>query len=299
MIETDSILLKASELKIKRQPFALVTVVRCESPTSAKPGAKALVFESGEIQGWIGGGCAQPAVIATVKKSLKDGQGRLIRVSPDKGKLVDDGIINFGMNCLSGGTLDIFIDPVIPKPALLIIGAAPSAQALSILAHRTGFEVTAMFPGANKELYPDAIEVIDGLDASALKYSNPPFVVVATQGKGDEDGLKQALATNSEFIGFIASERKAKKVKVSLIESGNDKNKVDAIISPIGIEIGAITPEEIALSVVAELVKANRGLAASASSVEEVIAEEKATVEEKTAEEAPSCCGSMGKDTVS
>jgi len=289
MIETDAILLKASELKIKRKPFALVTVVRCESPTSAKPGAKALVFESGEIQGWIGGGCAQPAVIDTVKKSLKDGQGRLIRVSPNEEPLVDNGIINFGMNCLSGGTLDIFIDPVIPKPALLIIGTAPSAQALSILAHRTGFEVTVMSSGADKELYPDAVEIIDGLDASELNYSHPPFVVVATQGKGDEDGLKEALATDSTFIGFIASERKAKKVKESLIKNGNDKNKVDAILSPIGIEIGAVTPEEIALSVLAELVRANRGQQASTASL----------AKEGNVIEAPSCCGSMGKDTVS
>ena len=285
MIETDAILEKASELKTKRQPFALVTVVRCESPTSAKPGAKAIVDASGEIQGWIGGGCAQPAVIDTVKKALKDGQARLIRVSPGKGLPVDEGIIDFGMTCHSGGTLDIFIDPVIPKPALLIIGAAPSAQALSILAHRTGFEVTAMFPGADEALYPDAIQIIDGLDTSALRFSAPPFVIVATQGKRDEKGLEAALSTGSNYIGFIASERKAEKVKQYLIEHGHEQSKVDAILAPAGIEIGAITPEEIALSVLAGLVKANREQSASDKSATE-----------STATGAKSCCASRDAD---
>jgi len=101
MIETNSILDKANELKAKQKPFALVTVVRCESPTSAKPGAKAIVYENGSIQGWIGGGCAQPAVIDTVKKALKDGQPRLIRVSPAKEGSLDDGIIYFKTTALN------------------------------------------------------------------------------------------------------------------------------------------------------------------------------------------------------
>ncbi len=258
MIETDVILEKASELKRQHQPFALVTVVRCESPTSAKPGAKAIVDASGSIQGWIGGGCAQPAVIDTVKKVLNDGQARLIRVSPTKEGSVEDGIINFDMSCHSGGILDIFIDPVIPKPALLIIGVTPSAQALSILAHRVGFDVTAMFPGADESLYPDAIQIIDGLDTSALNFATPPFVIVATQGRKDEQSLETALLTGSDYIGFVASERKVEKIKQYLLERGHEQSELDVILAPVGVEIGAITPEEIALSVLAGLVKSRR-----------------------------------------
>lgn len=258
MLYSDQVLEKVAELKRSRTPFVLATVVRCESPTSAKPGAKAIVDADGGILGWIGGGCAQPAVIDTAKKALKDGQSRLIRVSPGKGAVVEEGIIDFGMTCHSGGTLDIFIEPIIPRPALLIIGASPAAQALSVLAHHTGFAVSAAFPGASIEMFPDAEEIIDGLDVSCLASGTPSFVVVSTQGKRDEAGLEAALTLASPYITFIASERKAQKVFTYLKEHGHDATRVESIISPAGIEIGAVTPEEIALSVLAALVKARR-----------------------------------------
>jgi len=118
MIETDAVLDKAAALKAAGAPFALVTVVRAESPTSAKPGAKAVVTADGEIEGWIGGGCAQPVVIKVVKQVLQDGQARLVRISPDRDEVVAEGIMDFNMSCHSGGTLDIFIDPVVVRPAL-------------------------------------------------------------------------------------------------------------------------------------------------------------------------------------
>ncbi len=258
VLQSDRVLERASALKAARSPFALVTVVRCESPTSAKPGAKAVVDAEGHIEGWIGGGCAQPAVIDTVKKALKDGQSRLIRVSPTRGGAVEEGVIDFGMTCHSGGTLDIFIDPVVPRPALLIIGASPSAQALAALASRTGFDVSAAFPGADSDMFPDALQVLDSLDVASLPGSAPAFVVVATQGKRDEGGLEAALATGSPYVAFIASERKAEKLRDYLKERGHDAQRVDAIVSPAGVEIGAVSYEEIALSVLAGLVKARR-----------------------------------------
>jgi len=256
MLQTDAVLEKANGLKRQGISFALATVVRCESPTSAKPGAKAIIDSEGEIDGWIGGGCAQPAVIATAKKALKDGQPRLIRVSPTKDAVVEEGIIDFGMTCHSGGTLDIFIEPVMARPALLIIGGAPSAQVLSVLANRIGFAVTAACPGGDAEMFPEATHRIDGFDLTGV--ATPPFVVVATQGKRDEEGLEAALASGAPYIAFIASERKAEKLRTYLKERGHDAARVDAIISPAGIEIGAVTPEEIALSVLAAVVKVRR-----------------------------------------
>ena len=257
-LQSDTVLERAGALKAEGRPFALVTVVRCESPTSAKPGAKAIVDAEGNIEGWIGGGCAQPAVIDTVKKALRDGQARLIRVSPTKGGAVEEGIIDFGMTCHSGGTLDIFIDPVVPRPALLIIGASPSAQALALLASHAGFDVSAAFPDARADMFPDALQVLDSLDVASLQGSAPAFVVVATQGKRDEGGLEAALTTASPYIAFIASERKAGKLREYLKERGHDPLRVDAIASPAGVEIGAVTYEEIALSVLAALVRARR-----------------------------------------
>jgi xanthine dehydrogenase accessory factor len=258
MLQSDSILERAAELKIQGVPFVLATVVRCESPTSAKPGAKAVVEADGAISGWIGGGCAQPAVIATAKKALEDGQARLIRVSPTKGGEVEEGVIDFGMTCHSGGTLDIFLEPYTARPSLLIIGSSPAARALNGLAQRTGFDVFAAFPGADTNQFPDARQVLDRLEVAELSCGRPDFVVVATQGKRDEPGLEAALATGAGYVAFIASARKAEKLRIYLKERGHDAARVDAIVSPAGVDIGAVTPEEIALSVLGAVVKARR-----------------------------------------
>ena len=269
MLHNDRILERATELKARGVPFVLATVVRCESPSSAKPGAKAIVDSTGEIAGWIGGGCAQPAVIDTARKALQDGQTRLIRVSPTKGGAVEAGVIDFGMTCHSGGTLDIFLEPYTARPSLLIIGGSPAAQALSGLAPRTGFDVFVASPGADAEQFPDARQVLNSLDLTGLESRNPQFVVVATQGKRDEPGLEAALATGAGYVAFIASARKAEKLRVYLKERGHDAARVDAIASPAGIEIGAVTPEEIALSVLGAVVQARRQRASGSAPVNE------------------------------
>jgi xanthine dehydrogenase accessory factor len=288
MLESDAVLERAASLKAAGQSFALVTVVRSEASTSAKPGAKAVVEADGVIQGWIGGGCAQPAVIKTVQKALKDGQSRLIRISPEKNEAIEEGIIDFGMTCHSGGTLDIFIDPIIARPMLLIIGGSPAAQSLSALAQRVGFDVTAAFPGAGNEMFPDAVEILDSLEAKVMGRVLPSFVVVATQGKRDEEGLEAALASGANYIAFIASERKAQKLRQYLLERGHDKARVEAILSPAGIGIDAVTPEEIALSVVAGLVQARRSgkVTPPEALAGETAASVEAAVEEEVAEEA-------------
>lgn len=267
MTETDAVIDKAAQLKARGTPFALVTVVRATSPTSAKPGAKAVVTGEGEIEGWIGGGCAQPVVIKVVKEVLGDGQARLIRISPDREAAGVEGILDFNMSCHSGGTLDIFVDPIVARPSLWIIGASPAAQALCTLARHAGFAVTAAFPGADRALFPEAETVIDDLARLAEMEARPAFVVVATQGKRDEAGLEAALATGAAYIAFIASERKAEKLKQYLKEGGYDAARVDAIVAPAGIEIGAVTPEEIALSVLAGVVQARRAGAAATAFV--------------------------------
>lgn len=259
MVPSDAVLERAAELKAKGVPFVLATVVRCESPTSAKPGAKGIVDAEGQITGWIGGGCAQPAVISVARKALKDGQARLIRVSPAKGGSVEEGILDFGMSCHSGGTLDIFLEPFTLRPSLLIVGTSPVAQALCAIAEQTGFDVFAAAPGADAAMFPGARQVLDGLDLAGLTGGTPDFAVVATQGKRDESGLEAALGSGARYIAFIASERKATKLRAYLKERGRDPRQVDAIVSPAGIEIGAVTPEEIALSVLADVVRVRRG----------------------------------------
>lgn len=303
MLDNDAVIAKAAELKASGKPFALVTVVRAVSPTSAKPGAKALVEADGMIQGWIGGGCAQPAVIKMAKQAIIDGAARLIRISPNKEEVIEEGIVDFGMTCHSGGTLDIFIDPVVARPALLIIGAAPAAQALCALATRVGFAVTAAFPDAGKELFPDAVQIIDNLEIDNLAGVQTQFVVVATQGKRDEAGLEAALASGATYVAFIASARKAQKLKEYLKERGHEPARVDAIIAPAGVEIGAETPEEIALSVLADVVRVRRSGTLTNVTLNVMPAMAAATASTAKPAQGAGCCGgapatAMGAATV-
>ena len=249
MPASDDLLMRAQELSTQNVPFVLATVVRCESPASAKPGAKAIITEDGTIDGWIGGGCAQPAVISSAKKAIADGAPRLIRISPSDKHVAEEGIVEFRMTCHSGGTLDIFIDPFASEPVLLVIGASPTARALADMAGKVGFSVVSAFRG---------IDEPDSGDATASSNANPRFVVVATQGRKDEEGLEMALRTSASYLALIASERKANKLRSYMKERGHDDERVDAVISPAGIDIGAVTPEEIALSVLAALVKERR-----------------------------------------
>ena len=269
MLTNDAVLQQAYDYKRRAVPFALATVVRCVSPTSAKPGAKAIIRADGEIQGWIGGGCAQPAVIASAKKSIRDGRPRLIRVSPREDGEADgadeEGVTSFGMTCHSGGVLDIFIEPMLKRPTLLILGGSPAAQTLAALAGRVGFAALVACPGADASLFPDAVRVIDGFDLPADIGGDingagaaPDFIVVAAQGKHDERALQSALGHAAPYVAFIASARKAGKLRQYLLEQGHDKTRVEAIVAPAGIDIGAETPEEIALSVLAAIVKYRR-----------------------------------------
>lgn len=258
VMDSDQILQKASELKAAGVPFALATVVRTEQSTSAKAGAKAIVQADGTIQGWVGGGCAQPAVLKTVKQALADGEARLIRIAPDKEADAQEGVQVFGMSCYSGGILDIFIEPVVARPGLLVIGISPVARALVDLASRVGFSVTLVRPDGYSEPVPGAARQLDSLDLSALPADASQYVVVATQGKKDEAGLEAALATGTQWLAFVASDKKAKRMRDYLLDRGQNTDAVAAIRSPAGIEIGAKTPEEISLSVLAALVQARR-----------------------------------------
>lgn len=256
MTDNESIWDRASRLQAAGKAFAVVTVVRSEAPTSAKPGAKAIVHADGTIEGWIGGGCAQPAVLKSVRQALQESRPRLIRISPERTDEPEAGVVEFGMPCHSGGTLDIFIDPVTTRPVLLIIGASPAGQVLSVLARQVGFQVQAASADATRDLFPQADRVFDTLEE--ISVAAPAFVVVATQGRHDEAGLEAALATGALYIAFIASRRKADKIKQYLKERGHDAEHVDAIIAPAGVGGGATTPEEIALSVLTGIVQAHR-----------------------------------------
>lgn len=244
----------AQALRARGEPFALVTVVRALAPTSARPGDKAVATAEGIVSGWIGGGCAQPAVVRTVREALADGRARLIRITPTDRTEVRDlsealgDVLEFGMSCHSGGTLELFIDPIVPAARLVVIGDSPVAIALAGLAPRVGFEVTALMPA----------EGTGAAEAEAAALPAGAYLVVATQGRRDVQGLRAALAARARRVWFVASARKAQVLRENLVANGADPCAVAAIVAPAGQAIGAVTPEEIALSVLVAVVAARR-----------------------------------------
>jgi xanthine dehydrogenase accessory factor len=251
----DQFLSKADELLRDGQSFAIAVVVRYQAPISGKPGNKAIVFPDGKIWGWIGGGCAQPVVVQEALKALADGQPRLIRISPSSSP--EEGIVDYTMTCHSGGTLDIYIEPVLPKPHILILGRSPVAKTLARLGKAIGYAVSVVAPGADRESFPDSDLVQAELDLGQLKTAPQIFIVVSTQGEGDEEALEQALLTEAAYVAFVASKAKARKILDYLKERGVAVDRLSQVRAPAGLDIRAASPEEIAVSILAEIIQVN------------------------------------------
>jgi xanthine dehydrogenase accessory factor len=258
----DRFLNKAAELLAKGEPFVTASVVRFQAPISGKPGDKAIIFADGKMWGWIGGGCAQPVVIKEALKALADGKPRLVRISPTAAP--EDGIVDYNMTCHSGGTLDIYIEPILPKPHILIFGRSPLAQTLARLGKTVGYRISVIAPGADRERFPDVDALQTESDLGELKIGRDVFIVVSTQGEGDEEALEQAARTDAAYVAFVASKVKAQKVFEYLREAGVPFERVSQIRAPAGLDIHASTPEEIAVSILAEIIQL-RGSRATAA----------------------------------
>lgn len=290
---TETVFAAAQRLLQSGTPYALVSVIKALPPASARPGDKAVVTADGELQGWVGGGCAQPAVVRTVRAALADGKARVIRIAPaEAGHEKDLGdVLEFGMACHSGGTLELFIDPVLPRAQLVVVGASPVALSLARLAPQVGFAVTLVAQGADAALCPEAERVIASDDAADVRPQTGAgaWVVVATQGRRDVQGLRLALALQARQVSFVASAKKAQVLKDTLVAAGADAAAVAAIVAPAGYPMSATTPEEIALSVLAAVVSQRRGavLPAADPAVRALPAEPEVAL----AAAKPSCCG--------
>jgi xanthine dehydrogenase accessory factor len=247
-------------------PFALATVVRTVAATAAKAGAKAVISSDGAISdGWIGGGCARAAVLKAAREALADGRPRLISVQP-LDALQDHGVapgveregVRFAANmCPSQGTMDIFIEPVLPHPQVAIFGSSPVAIAIAALARRVGFATIVCAPKAEQPDFAEADQRIDGFDLPDVERARR-FIIVSTQGRGDEAALKAALSVKSDYVAFVGSRRKAETLKARLATAGTPAAAIARLKAPAGLDLGAITPDEIALSILAEIVAARR-----------------------------------------
>ena len=271
----DQFLSKASELLANHESFAIAVVVRYEAPISGKPGNKAIIFADGKIWGCIGGGCAQPVVVKEALKALRDGQPRLIRISPSSPP--EQGIVDYTMTCHSGGTLDIYIEPVLPKPHILILGRSPVAVALARLSKAINYAVSIAAPQAERERFPDCDHVQADLDLSQIKITPQTFVVVSTQGQHDEEALENALGSEASYVAFVASKVKAAKILDYLKERGLSSTRLGQLKVPAGLDIHASSPEEIAVSILAEIIQENRsGTAKQKREVERAVARQEA-----------------------
>ena len=256
--ENDRIFDCMAQMVGDNQPFALATVVRTQNATSAKAGAKAVIRADASVEGWIGGGCVRGAVLKAAAKALADGRPRLIRVGPD-GEVEDaDDVDTFTSHCPSGGTAEIFVEPMLPRPALLVMGASPTAQALADVGVAAGFAVTVAAPEADLAAFGEACTRIPGYDVADAPRAAESFVVVATQGRGDRKALEGAIATGSAYVAFVGSRRKSAKLRADLTAAGVDPERVGAVRGPAGLDIGAATPGEIALAVLADVVRERR-----------------------------------------
>ena len=244
---------KAAELSAQGRAFAIATVVRVEGSSSARRGSKAIIDADGKLLlGWIGGGCAESAVRSETLRCLELGEPLLITLD------MTDELLGVGMPC--GGKMDVYIEPVMPKPELLIAGHGRIAETLAALAHMLGFRIIVNDPGADQASFPQAERVIaEDFDLNQTPIGPNTYVVIATQHKNDHRWLQRALEGDAVYVALVASQHRAKLVLDYLGAEGVPAGKLARVFAPAGLDVGATTPEEIALSIMSQIVALRRG----------------------------------------
>jgi xanthine dehydrogenase accessory factor len=227
---TEDVLIRAGRLAAEGEPHVLATVVNVERPASTRRGDRALVTPGGDLFGWVGGACSEPIVIREALRALADGESRLLRIGP-RGTTAEEGdVVVAESMCASEGTVEVLVEPHLPRPLLAVVGDGPAARTLRELAATIGWRVES--------------ELADGADA----------VVIASMGHGDEESLTAALAGGAGYVGLVASARRAQAVGAELRDRGLDEEALARIRSPAGLDLGPSTQEEIAVAILAELV---------------------------------------------
>ncbi len=250
-----------NRLRDQGSEFCVATVVRTEHATSAKAGAKAVITKDGEIRGFLGGNCVQGAVREAAEAVLAEGAPRLIRVKP-KDQVIEqvdiDGVELHKSSCPSGGTIELFVEPMLLAPHLLICGASPVAVALAGLGAAMGYRVTAAALQDDLERFTHVDNTHPGFDLATLPINDSAYIVVATQGKRDREALAAALGSPARYVAFVGSRRKSETLLTQLRELNFTAEQLAKLSAPAGLDIKAIGPEEIALSILAEIVGIRR-----------------------------------------
>lgn len=233
------ILDKARELADQGEPFALATVVWRQAPSSGHQGARAIITANGQIHGWIGGACAEPVVIREGQRVITEGEAKVILLGdPEDFGHIPEGMVSVPMACQSEGALQLYIEPVLSTPRLIVVGRSPMASTLVDLAAVLGWRT----------------ELIDARDFIAAQVDAGAIVIVATQGHHDEETLEKALAMDPAFVGLVASHKRGEAVLGYLADRGVATSDLDRVRVPVGLDLGHTSHSEIAVAVLAELV---------------------------------------------
>jgi xanthine dehydrogenase accessory factor len=244
---------KAGELAATGESFAIATVVRVEGSSSARRGSKAMIDARGKtVMGWVGGGCAETAVRSEALKCIQTEKPALITLD------MQDEVLGVGMPC--GGMMDVYIEPVTPAPELVIAGHGKIAETLASLGHLMNFAVTVHDPSAERDKFPRANRIINkDFDVTEIAFGPRTFVVIATLHKNDHLWLQKALQGNAAYVALVASAHRSRLVLDYLLAEGMAPEKVESVWAPAGLEFAAATPEEIALSIMSQIVALRRG----------------------------------------
>jgi xanthine dehydrogenase accessory factor len=257
----DKHIIQVQELKQKNEPFALAVVVRRDAPSSGKVGDKALIRKTGQLEGWIGGGCVSGIVLKEALDAIRSGKARLVRIGKHlMDSAIQEGVMEYKMTCQSEGTVEVFIEPVLPQPHLVVLGKSEIARSLVKLARAAGYRITGVAQDATLKTFEKVDELITRYDLSGVQTSPASFIVIATQGDSDEKALLEAMKKNAAYVGFVASRKKMAALSSYLLDAGVDPEKVRSIHSPAGIDINAKLPDEVAVSILAEIISVKNTL---------------------------------------
>ena len=237
------------------EEFAVAQVIWREAPSSGKPGDKAIILKDGSLIGWIGGGCVKGIAVKEAQEAIRENRSRLVRIDPDADNSEDGSHKTYRMTCHSGGTMELFIEPITPNPQLIIVGKSNIARALSKLAIATNLRVNVLSKDVHKGMFPGVNNIHDRVDFSKVNIDKNTFIVVASQGEDDEESIRKALETSCNYVGFISSLRKLVKIKEYLVQTELSANRINELKTPVGMDINAKLPEEIAISILAEIVQ--------------------------------------------
>jgi xanthine dehydrogenase accessory factor len=262
---------RAAELARRGESFVLAVVVRREPYSSSQQGDSAIITADGSYHGWLGGNCTRPQVLREAAQALVDGKPRLIALSPEPELAARAGVVPLPMTCHSGGTVDIFLEPVLAAPRLVVFGVSPVARSVAQLGKAMGYLVDVVDPDAHAAELPGADRVFTDLLAAELRtgasigeaesrggaspVGSIASAVVASMGEHDEDAVAAALAMRPAYLGVVASRKRFAVLRQTLIDRGISAHALDAIKSPAGLDLGGRQPEEVALSILAEIVQ--------------------------------------------